>query len=408
MEILGTGVEVVPDHVTEDFTALLERDRGLPGRYFTNAAIFQLERRALFESSWMCIGLSTDVPTKGDLFPVTVFGQPLLMLRDGATLRVVHNVCSHRGAMLVEAPTHGGLRIVCPYHSWAYKLDGELVSTPHVGGADQHTCEQLDRTRLGLRAVRSFEWAGHVFVNLSGTAPPFAEWIRPVAERFGRIEWADLRRDALLARQLDVAANWKIIVENFVESYHVPWVHKALNAVNPMSLHYQILGGHSYLGQGGTGYQPEQVAGIALPFMKGISGSSRYEALAVFPNLILSPLPDITFSIVLLPESAERTRERVEFFYVGDEALQDRYSAGRRRGAEFITSVNAEDVKIVETVQRGRHSPAFSGGQFADAQEATSLQFQKMVAARILAAGMRLPEEIVPLPTRDIAHPAIA
>jgi choline monooxygenase len=297
---------------------------------------------------------------------------------------------------------------VCPYHSWTYKLDGELVSTPHVGGADQHTCAQIDPKHLGLRTVRSFEWAGHVFVNLSGTAPPFPEWIRPVAERFARIEWADLRRDAALARQLDVAANWKIIVENFVESYHVPWVHKALNAVNPMSLHYQILGGHSYLGQGGTGYQAERVAGTALPLMKGISDSSQYEALAVFPNLIISPLPDITFSIVLLPESAQCTRERVEFFYVGDEALLDRYSAGRRTGADFITSVNAEDVKIVEAVQRGRHSPAFTGGQFAAAQEATSLQFQKMVAARILAAGLQGPEQIVSLATHDIAHPATA
>jgi len=396
---------LVADYVTEEFTALLEYDRGLPGRYFTDATLFELERKAVFESSWMCIGLSADVPSKGDLFPVTVLGQPVLMLRDGATLRVVHNVCSHRGAMLVEAPTRGRPRIVCPYHSWAYKLDGELVSTPHVGGANQHICAQLDPKRLGLREVRSYEWAGHVFVNLSGTAAPFTEWIRPVAQRFGRIEWAHLRHDASLTRQLEVAANWKIIVENFVESYHVPWVHKALNAVNPMSLHYQILGGHAYLGQGGTGYQPEQVAGTALPLMKGLSDASRYEALAVFPNLILSPLPDITFSIILLPETAERTRERVEFFYVGDEALEDRYSAGRRTGAEFITSVNAEDVKIVEAVQRGRHSPAFSGGQFAAAQEATSLQFQKMVVARILAGSKRAPEDIVLLPTRDIQHP---
>jgi phenylpropionate dioxygenase-like ring-hydroxylating dioxygenase large terminal subunit len=77
------------DHVTEDFAALLERDRGLPGRYFTDAQIFHLEREAVFESSWMCIGLSADAPSKGDLFPVSVFGRPLLMVRDGAALRVV-------------------------------------------------------------------------------------------------------------------------------------------------------------------------------------------------------------------------------------------------------------------------------------------------------------------------------
>ena len=388
---------------TEDFRALLERDHGLPGRHFTDRAILALERQFVFERSWMCVGLSADVPVKGDLFPVVVFGQSLLMVRDATELRVFHNVCSHRGATLVDEPKRSGPRIVCPYHSWTYRLDGELVSPPHVGGADRHDCPGIDRARLGLRAIRSCEWAGHVFVNLSGTAPPFEEFIRPVAERFRQIEWTELRRDASLARQLDVGANWKIIVENFVESYHVPWVHKALNAVNPMSMHFQILGGHSYLGQGGTGYQGDQVSGTSLPLMKGLAGYSRYEALAVFPNLILNPLPDMTFSIILLPESAERTRERLEFFYVGDEALRDVHRAARSAGADFVASVNTEDVTIVERVQRGRLSAAFTGGQFAMAQETTSLQFQKMIAARILSAG-NAPEQIVQLPTRDIGH----
>lgn len=393
---------------TDDFAALFERDQGLPGKYFIDEEILRLERRTIFENSWICIGLSADVPAKGDLAPVTVFGQPLLIARDGPTLRVFHNVCSHRGAMLVEAPVQGRPRIVCPYHSWAYKLDGQLVSTPHVGGADQHVCRQFDTERLGLRPVRAVEWAGHILVNLSGTAPSFAEWIRPVAERFGNIPWQDLRRDAALALDLHVAANWKVIVENFVESYHLPWVHKALNAVNPMAQHYQILGGHSYLGQGGKAYEGERVNSGILPRMNGSLNSSRYEALVVFPNLILAPLADMMFSIVILPESAERTRERVEFFFVGDEALLERFSAERRRSTEFITSVNAEDVKIVETVQRGRHSTAFTGGQFAQAQEATSLQFQKIVAAHIAAGGKRRPEEVVTLSVRDIEHPAPA
>ena len=102
----------------DELAALLQRDQGLPGRYFTDPAIFALERRAVFESSWLCIGLSADAPNRGDLFPVTVFSQPLLMVRDRDVLRVVHNVCSHRGALLVAAPTHCGPRIVCPYHSW--------------------------------------------------------------------------------------------------------------------------------------------------------------------------------------------------------------------------------------------------------------------------------------------------
>jgi len=391
-----------------DFTSLLERDQGLPGRYFTSESFFQTERGAVFEKSWMCIGLSADVPAKGDMLAVNVFDQPLLMVRDGATLRVFHNVCSHRGAQLVQELTRGAPRIVCPYHTWTYKLDGELVATPHVGGAGRHTCDRFDRKQLGLRSIRSAEWAGHVFVNLSGTGPEFGDWIRPAAQRFGAIEWTDLRHDAALSGKFDVAANWKILCENFVESYHLPAVHRKLNRVNPMEQHYQILGGHSYLGQGGMAYEGDRVAGGVLPLMKGMSNYSKYETLNVFPNLIIAPLADMTFSIILLPQSAERTRERVECFFVGDEALHERFAVARRDGAEFILSVNAEDIEIVEAVQRGRHSPAFIGGQFAEAQEATSLQFQKILAARLLSGDERRPEDIVALQTRDIMHPAAA
>jgi phenylpropionate dioxygenase-like ring-hydroxylating dioxygenase large terminal subunit len=396
------------DNLKEDFAALLERDQGLPGRYFTDETFHHLERQKIFENSWMCIGLSADAPAKGDLVPLNVFDHPLLIVRDDAILRVFHNVCSHRGSTLVETPAHGRPRIVCPYHSWTYKLNGTLVATPHVGGADQHVCPQLSEERLGLRSIRAVEWAGHIFVNLSGAAPAFADWIRPVAERFRSIDWSALRRDPAFARNLEVAANWKLIVENFVESYHLPWVHKALNAVNPMAMHYQILGGHSYLGQGGTDYRPERIAGAALPCSSWNSDPSSYEALAVFPNLILSPLADMTFSIIVLPEAAQRTRERIEFFFVGDEALSEKFAAARRNAAEFVTAVNAEDIGIVESVQRGRRSPAFVGGQFAHAQEATSMQFQKIVAARLLAGATQRPEEIVTLDVRDIRHAAVA
>lgn len=392
---------------TEDLIRLLRENRGLPGACFTDESFLHLERARLFERGWMCIGLSTDVAQKGDLFPVTVLGIPLLMVREGERLRVFHNVCRHRGAMLVETKAHAGPRIVCPYHGWSYRLNGELAATPHVGGPGLHSCEGLEGNTLGLRSVRSAEWAGHVFVNLSGTAPEFSEWIQPVAARFGAVAWDELRCDRALERRLEVAANWKIVCENFVESYHLPTVHPELNSVNPMAAHYQILGGHSYLGQGGSAYEGEAIADAALPLMPGASGYSSYESLIVFPNLILGPLPDMTFSIVILPSSAERTTERVSFYFVGEASLQPDYAVARSRSADFIAGVNAEDVSIVESVQRGRHSPAFDGGLFAPEQEATSLQFQKMVAAAILSTTPGRPEEVVMLETRDINRQAL-
>lgn len=140
-----------------------------------------------------------------------------------------------------------------------------------------------------------------------------------------------------------------------------------------------------------------------LPLRAG-GDSSRYEALFVFPNLILSPLPDMMFSMLLLPQTATRTRERLEFWFVGDRALDEAHRSARERSAALIARVNGEDIGIVERVQLGRRSQAFSGGQFAHAQEASSLQFQKMVASWIVAAGRRAPDNIAQLPTGDIAH----
>lgn len=351
----------------DELTALLERNRGLPGRCFRDGDFLELERRHIFESGWTCVGLSADAPSHGALFPVMLLGQPLLLARDGDALRVFHNVCSHRGALLVDGAQRGRPRIVCPYHGWTYRLDGSLAATPHVGGAERHTCETLDQGLLSLREVSCAEWAGHVFVNLSGVASPFDEWIRPTAERLEDVDWSELRRDSSLGAAPEVRANWKIVVENFVESYHLPWVHRELNSVNPMSHHYQILGGHAYLGQGGTAYEPQQIVGSELPLRAGGDGSG-YEALFVFPNLILSPLPDMMFSMLLLPQTAAGTRERLEFWFAGDAALDEAHRCARESSAALISRVNGEDIDIVERVQLGRASQAFTGGQFSHAQ----------------------------------------
>lgn len=390
--------------IDNDLRATLEARRGLPGRFFTDDRIFAEERARVFENTWWCIGLSADTPARGDLHAVDHLGMPLLLARDATRLRVFHNVCSHRGAVLVEGRRRAQGRIACPYHAWTYSLSGELAGTPHAAGAGRHECGPFEGSALGLREIRSVEWAAHVFIDLRGTAPPFEEWIAPVAARLANVDWSCMRHDPQLTQQLEVAANWKIVAENFVESYHLPSVHRKLNAVNPMADHYQILGGHSYLGQGSVAYEGERAVGSALPAFAGWGKSDRYEALYIFPNLILTPLATMSFSILLQPQSASRTRERLEFFFAGDAAMREEYAAARQAAADFIVEVNAEDIHIVERVQRGRQSPAFEGGQFSAAQEATSRQLQQLLAARMLAARGQAPHELISLPVCDIHH----
>jgi len=388
--------------------SLINSDVGFPGEWFTNEHFFDIERERLLKRSWLCIGLSSDVPKHGCIHPVDTLNVPLVMVRDSSTLRVFHNVCSHRGSRLVNEPCSGRVRLVCPYHGWTYSLDGALKKSPHVAGASIHEHSGWNTQLLGLVPVRSAEWGGHVFVDLSSQAETFESWIEPVAERLALPPNSRIARDAQLAQAVDVATNWKIIVENFVESYHLPWVHQELNKINPMERHYQILGGHRYLGQGGDNYSGQQMYGSNLPTFYPEADRSRYEAIYVFPNLILGPFADFMFSIIIQPQSAGKSRERIEFFFASDGALEPEYAVSREQAAKFILDVNREDVAIVETVQRGRTSPVFNGGHFSLPQEATSLQFHKMIAARLLAEPGQSVDEVLRLPTQDIRHRTIA
>lgn len=393
------------DRISEIYHPSLHNNVGLPGETYTSEQLFSEETRRLLHASWLCIGLVNDVPAIGDICPLKFAGIPLLIVRDKAgEVRVYHNACAHRGALLASEPRNCRGRIVCPYHSWTYGLDGELVRAPHAGGAGNHELEHDLTDKPRLAEVRSSSWYGLLFVNISGTAVTFDEFIAAIDQRVGNLDQESLRHDAQLSTRMTFNANWKLVVENFVESYHLPAVHPELEKVNPMRDHYQILGGHSYLGQGGLAYkaaEKEQFSG--LPLRKDMD-TSKYEVFYIYPNLIFGPVSNFTFVIIVDPVSAELTQERLEFFFYEDESMDPEFEALRNSNADFLKLVNSQDIEICKAVQAGRHSPAFSGGIFALPQEATSLHFLKMVAARMVLQAGESAEGLVSLPTRDIFH----
>lgn len=364
--------------------------RGLPSAAFVDERWFAAEVESLVAPHWMCIAIADDVAEPGDLHPVTLAGMPLLVTRgrDG-DVRVFHNVCSHRGTQLVDAPQCGASRITCPYHQWMFGLDGTLEHTPHAGGFRVHTAPEIDKNAHGLRQVRSAVWNGFVFIDLSGTAIPFDDHIRPTAERLAPVDFSLIRHDRALDTDYVLQSNWKIIVENFVESYHVPQVHPDLQKFNPMSAHFQIVGGPHYTGQGGTAYgaadNPEPMPGEDLPKMQGLVDQPwSYESLYAFPNFVIAPIENMLFVLLAYPQSAGVTTERLLFFFYGDESMTEAHAPGRAHVADAIVQVNSEDIRIVEACQRGRRSPAFVGGVFLPQQELTSLVTQQTVAGRML------------------------
>lgn len=367
--------------------------RGLSNAHYVDDAVCARENRAVLTESWTSIGFAAQVPLPGEARPMDLLGQPLVMLRgqDGQ-VRVFENVCRHRGMLLVERPTRFEGVVRCPYHAWCYGFDGRLRTTPHVGGPGVHTHPAVDPARLGLVPVRAAEWMGLVFVNLSGTAPDFAEYIAPLAGRWREFAQQPLHYGgADSAFSLAVDCNWKLAVENYCESYHLPSVHPGLNRYSRLEDHYEIIDpAGDFSGQGTRVYAPSlDASGRRFASFEGLSPAwdTAAEYVSLFPNTLLGVHKDHVFAISLEPVSARRTVEHLAIFYADTEMTAPSWQAMRETNAAMWRAVFEEDVFAVQGMQRGRLARGFDGGALSPVMDRPTRVFHEWVARRFADSG---------------------
>jgi phenylpropionate dioxygenase-like ring-hydroxylating dioxygenase large terminal subunit len=360
---------------------------GLPNEHYIDPEIFQEEKHAVLFANWAGIGFGKDVPEPGDAKPLEFLGMPLVMVRDKTgELGVFQNTCRHRGMILVEKPGKIRGAIRCAYHSWCYGLDGRLVSTPHVGGPGQNKHEDIKLDELGLIRIRSFVWRDVVFVNIDGQAPAFEEVHAEVMDRWSEFEQPVHSGGEGSGFKLDVKTNWKLAVENYCESYHLPWVHPGLNSYSRLEDHYHIEREGGFSGQGTLVYrQLTGENGETFPDFAGLSEKwdEGGEYIAIYPNVLLGVQRDHAFAIVLEPVSQEQTVEHIELYY--SEAPQDRPDLDdlRAKNAELWKVVFEEDVFVVEGMQKGRHGILFDGGRFSPAMDGPTHCFHHWLAGKV-------------------------
>lgn len=375
-------------HALQRVLGSIETARGLPNACYTSQVTFEDERQLLFAGGWSCIGFAIDAPAPGDVTPFEFIGFPLLMARDPqGALQLFHNVCPHRGRVLVEAAASGKKALVCPYHRWAYSLNGDLIATPHIGGPGIHNCPEFEGGDVRLAAIRSAEWRGLIFADLSGNADPFSSFIAPVEER-----WRDFAAAPLIHTGADssisftLECNWKLAIENYCEAYHLPWVHPDLNRYSPLEQHRNIAE-NSYAGQQSLHYAPVPAPGCQpFPNAPGAAGfwESGAEYIALFPNVLLGLHRDHYYAVLVLPDGPERTTERFEIFYFDDSVRQTDYAASRAANRTLWQTVFAEDRGAVEGMQRGRRSPGYDGGRFSPVMDTPTHAFHKWIASALL------------------------
>jgi len=354
---------------------------GLPRHAYTDPAFLALEREHVFDASWVFVTAAQSIPGPGDVLPLDLVGRPIVLVRqrDGG-IKAFHNVCRHRGVILVATAATSRPTMTCPYHAWAYGLDGTLLKTPHFAGDGNHDTGAIPRDCLDLIPIRCETWHGLVFVNLSGAACTLAEHMAPVERRYADFDFARMRLGGTM--EFALAANWKLPIENFIEGYHLPWTHPFLNAISSMANHYSVLD-EPIVGQGSILYERDKAGHAALPTFAAAQTEHwrvRAEYPHLMPNMLLGVHVDHITVWGLFPDGPDRMTEKVFFFYAGADALDPKFAPERARVESNLRDINLEDVGVVEAMQRGRGSPGYVNARFSPFQERTLHSFERRIA----------------------------
>ena len=354
-----------------EFDAGVTPVHGLPAEAYVSDEFMRLENRYLFGENWVFAGFVHQFERSGDAKPVQIGGLPLFLLRDrDGRILAYHNVCRHRNLKLIATEINCGKLIRCPYHSWSYDLSGSLMSAPYFGGAQRELPENFVCEDFGLAAVACEVWHDWIFVNLSPAPQSFADFLAPLKRQLG-----DLRLGEYLpVTTLDfgeIACNWKLLLENFIEPYHVQFVHRKTTE-QPLENHRTLIDAHCLGSAVDIGLEQAANAGAQT-----LGVSSQY--LTLFPNFVLgSYQPDQLGVHLNQPLTAASTRQQRVIYRHRDAEYGD---ARIRQLAELWRRVHLEDHEMCLRLQEGRHSPLASGGGLLSPHWENGVRrFQELVA----------------------------
>jgi glycine betaine catabolism A len=322
--------------------APLDAARMLPGAAYTDPAVLEWERDSLFDGGWVAACHASAVAEEGAQIGVALGRGSALVTRDTEGVHAFANVCRHRGHELLEVGERvGRASIVCPYHAWSYDLDGRLRRS--TGGA------AFDPDEFALAPLRVADHLGWVFVNATGAAPPLGEALAGLDDVLGQHDAGSL--SPIARRDYEVAANWKVIHENYQECLHCPRIHPELCRVSPPDSGDNLAPGPAWVGgwmdladDAATMSMDGAAVGATLP---GLDERTRRRVayVALLPSLLVSAHPDYVLTHRLHPVDTGRTHVTCEWLAPEGAELD---------GAIALWDVtNRQDWTACESVQRG-------------------------------------------------------
>jgi Rieske 2Fe-2S family protein len=359
----------------------------LPAEAYTSDAVLDWERRHLFAGGWSCLGRVDDLFAEGTTLTqraLAVGDVACLVVRDDDVLRLFANTCRHRGhELLAEGGTSSKRSVMCPYHAWTYDLTGRVKGAPGFRGVASFSFEDHGLVELPLQV-----WHGWVFGHAlhpvgAPEVPPFERYVGDLAGLLGPYDIGSL----VVAdrHSYEVAANWKVIAENYHECYHCPLIHPELCQVSPpdSGVNYQLpgawIGGSMDLRDG---METMSIDGTLAAKPLPAAPPATVEYLHLLPNLLVSAHPDYVMTHRLVPLAPGRTFVECSWLTLAESA-----ASGAPGAVEFWDVTNRQDWAACESVQRGLASPHFTPGPFAPREDAVA-QLVEMIGAAYRSGGL--------------------
>ena len=358
--------------------------RALPAWTYNHPQMTRLELERILEPSWQIVCHVNAVPRRGDFATFELGASGVMVVRDSAgEIRAYHNVCRHRGARLLEGLGHCAGPIVCPYHGWSYRLGGELVGTP-----ERDSFPTLERARWGLKPARSQVAFGFVFVCLAGNPPSVeAAWGELAAELEPYHIEAMQPLGPLYIEHWD--CDWKVAMDNYLESYHVPIGHPGLQRMFTPDYQDQVLlpggvaSGISHMRpQAPSRWSERFYQKLVVPTVTGLPEKHRrsWRFYSMLPNTGIDIFPDQMDFFQVLPRGPGKCTIRGGSFAHADSRREMRVL--RYLCARINRQVQREDEFLCTRVQRGLGSRAYEPGPLSRL-ESCMFQFHELLRERI-------------------------
>jgi len=339
--------------------APLEQAHALHASFYTEPQWLEVEQRAVFGATWQLAAHTGELLETGDHVVGDIAGKPIIIIRqqDGS-LQAFFNVCRHRAGPLATCNGKGARALHCKYHGWTYELDGRLRAATEMQDA-----AGFDKSAIRLPAIQVREWQGLVFVALDAATPPFEQVFAGIAERIAPAGLSAMRFAKRDTYRLD--CNWKVYIDNFLEGYHLPFVHPGLSQVLDYRAYDTELA------------QWHSLQHSPLRNNDGIYGDGNAWYYFIYPNIMLNITPGRLQTNRILPAGHQHCIVEFDYYYTDDPEVQARVKAEQA----FSDEIQAEDISICEHVQQGLSSGSYSAGRLNPKRERGVWHFQNLLRA---------------------------